>query len=283
MQRPLTGPAPKLKAPAGMCDTHMHIYGAGYPKHPQGPDLPPLATVEDYRQLKRWLGIERTVVVQPNGYGDDNRCTLDAVAQLGPDVARAIVVVKPAIGDAELEVMHAAGARGVRIMCLPGGFTRWDAMDETLARVRPLGWHGIVQFDGREMVDREAQLKRIEGNYTIDHTGKFLEPVATDSAAMKTLLRLLDRGNCYVKISAPCETSKVGKPHYDDVNRIAKALAHAFPARMLYASNWPHNGYSGETYPDDCYLLDRLLDILPDAKSLQATLVDNPARLYGWR
>ena len=157
MQRPLTGQAPKLKAPAGMCDTHMHIYEPRFPKHPQGPDLPPLATVDDYKKLKRWLGIERTVVVQANGYGDDNRCTLAAVQQLGADAARAIVVVKPTVSDAELQALHAAGARGVRVMCLPGGFTKWHAMEATLARVRPLGWHGIVQFDGREMEGREAQ------------------------------------------------------------------------------------------------------------------------------
>lgn len=28
MQRPLSGPPPRLKAPAGTCDTHMHFYGA---------------------------------------------------------------------------------------------------------------------------------------------------------------------------------------------------------------------------------------------------------------
>jgi len=111
-----------------------------------------------------WLGIERVVVVQPNSYGDDNRCTMEAVADLGPDKARAVVVVQPTISDAELDRLTKAGARAVRIMCLPGGHLKWDAMEEVLARVRPFGWHPIVQFDGRELPEREARLKRIEGD-----------------------------------------------------------------------------------------------------------------------
>ena len=156
-----------------------------------------------------------------------------------------------------------------------------DALDETVARISPLGWHPIIQFDGREFEEHEAQLKRIKGNYIIDHTGKFLDPVAPDSAPMKAFIRLLERGNCYVKISAPYETSKTGAP-YEDVNRIASALIKAAPERMLWASNWPHPGVSLDTYPSDAALLDRLGDLMPDESTRQATFVDNPARLYGW-
>ena len=32
---------PKLKAPAGTCDTHMHIYDGRYPSAPTAPFTPP--------------------------------------------------------------------------------------------------------------------------------------------------------------------------------------------------------------------------------------------------
>jgi len=278
--RPLSGPAPRLVAPKGTVDTHIHFYDPKYPRHAKGPAPPAeAATVDDYRRLQKWLGIERAVVVQPNAYGNDNRATLDAVAALGLDRARAVVVVDPDTPDAELDRLTKAGARGVRIMCL-GGYLQWDAMDKVIARVAPFGWHPIVQFDGREFVEREAQLARIKGNYVIDHTGKFLEPVSVDSPAFKALLRLVERGNCYVKLSAPYETSKSGPPHYADVGALAEALARAAPERMLWASNWPHVSASRANYPDDANLLDLLLEWAPDDAAIRKILVDNPAALY---
>ena len=63
--RTLTGKPPRLKAPAGTCDTHMHFYSRQYPALPNTLN-PPDASVEDYRQVMKWLGIDRAVVVQPN-------------------------------------------------------------------------------------------------------------------------------------------------------------------------------------------------------------------------
>jgi D-galactarolactone isomerase len=77
----MTAKLPKLKAPAGTCDTHMHVFGPRdlYPIVPTAVVQPPLAPVEAYRPIMARLGIERVVVVQPSGYGTDNRCTVDAV------------------------------------------------------------------------------------------------------------------------------------------------------------------------------------------------------------
>ena len=280
MKRPLSGPAPRLKLPAGTCDTHMHFYGPQYPKHPDGVPPAPEATVADYRQLMTWLGIERVVVVQPNAYGDDNRCTMDSVAELGLDKARAIVVVKPGVSDAELERLTKGGARGVRFMCQAPGHLKWDAMDEMVPRVRAFGWHPIVQFDGLEFPEHEAQLKRIQGDYVIDHIGKFLSPVTPDHEAFKSLLRLLDRGNCYIKLSAPYESSRSDPPGYDDVTVLAKAIAKAAPERLLWASNWPHPGQ--QNYPSDNGMLDLMMEWVPDDSVRRKMFVDNPAKLYGF-
>ncbi len=116
----------------------------------------------------------------------------------------------------------------------------------------------------------------------IDHTGKFLEPVAPEDAAFKILLGLVDNGRTYVKLSAPYEVSKVGPPHYDDVGALAKALVRAAPERMLWASNWPHPSAPVDRKPDDAALLDVLLDWVADEGTRRRILVDNPARLYGF-
>jgi D-galactarolactone isomerase len=281
MQRPVSGRVPRLKVPPGACDTHIHFYRGTYPRAPRGPAPPPDAWVPEYRQLQRWLGLERVVVVQPNAYGDDNRCTLDAVAALG-SAARAVVVVRPEVSEAELQRLTEAGARAVRIMSLPGGALQLDMLHQVAARVRAVGWHPIVQLDGRTLPEHEASLRRIEGDYVIDHTGKFLVPVSPEHEAFKCLLRLVERGNCYVKLSAPYEVSVAGPPRYEDVGRLAKALVRAAPERMLWASNWPHPSAPADKYPNDADLLDLLLDWAPEEATRQRILVDNPARLYGF-
>ena len=60
---------PRLKAPAGTCDTHMHIYDARYPTAPTATFTPPDASVADYLKVQARLGITRTVIVQPSTYG----------------------------------------------------------------------------------------------------------------------------------------------------------------------------------------------------------------------
>jgi D-galactarolactone isomerase len=279
--RILSGEPPRLKAPAGTCDTHMHFYDSRYAARP-GTPLPPDASVEDYTQVKRWLGIDRSVIVQPNAYGDDNRLTMDCVTALGADNARAIVVVKPDVTDERLEELNKGGARGVRIMALHGGAVGLDQLDALAARIHPFGWHPIVQLDGRQFPDYEAQLLRLPGTFVIDHVGKFLEPVAPDHPAFHSLLRLVETGRCYVKISAPYETSITGGPDYADVGALARELIRAAPERMLWASNWPHAQADKFGYPDDARLLDVLLDWAGDEAVIHKILVDNPARLYGF-
>ena len=274
---------PLLKAPAGACDCHMHFYGPEdrYPLAPTAPFPPPPASVEDYRRVQERLGLERVIVVQPSAYGKDNRCTMDAVAELG-EAARAVVVVDTSATDDELNRLTRDGARGIRFHMLAGGVLPWDILDEMAARVHDFGWHVQLQFDGRELPERMAALERLPGTLVIDHTGKFLEPVPPDHEAFRCLLRLVETGRVWVKLSAPYETSKVGSPRYDDVGALARELVKAAPERMLWATNWPHTGQTGARYPDDATLLDLLLHWADDDATRQRILSDNPAALYGF-
>ena len=271
--------APKLQAPRGAFDTHMHIYDTRYPAAPGGPALPGHFPVEAYRHVQARLGVTRPVVVQPNAYVDDNRCTLAAIAALGPG-ARGVAVVKPGVADAELERLTQAGIRAIRFMTLPGGALGWDVMYELAARVHAFGWHAIVQLDGRLLPRHEAQIRRLPGRFIIDHVGKFLEPVPPSDPAFRSLLRLVETGRCWVKLSAPYEVSKAGAPRYEDVGALAKALVEAAPERMLWASNWPHPSAPKDRIPDDAELLDLLLAWAPDDATRRRVLVDNPAALY---
>ena len=263
----------------GATDTHIHFYDRAVPPAP-GTLMPGHFDVAMYRDLQQRLGLERVVVVQPNAYRDDNRVTLDAVKALG-DSARAVVVVTEKNSEDELEAMSQAGAVAQRFFNLPGGSVQFDRMHEIMARVQPLGWHANLQLDGRELPKYEAQIRRLPGQFVIDHNGKFLEPVAPEHAAFKTLLSLVDTGRCWVKLSAPYETSKSGAPKYEDVSRLARVLVEHAPERMLWATNWPHPTLPPGTL-EDRDLLHLLEDWAPREADRRRILVDNPAQLYGF-
>ncbi len=76
----------------------------------------------------------------------------------------------------------------------------------------------------------------------IDHNGKFLSPPGVDAPQFRALCSLMDTGRCWIKLSAPYETSRTGAPDYADVSLLARTLAQAYPQRCLWASNWPHVG-----------------------------------------
>ena len=274
------GSVPQLKAPEGTCDCHIHIYDSQYPTAPTAVVTPPDASLADYLAMCRNVGIARTVLVQASAYGKDNRLLLKCMAEMG-ERARGIVVVDDSVTDEELDRLTKLGVRGIRFFMLAGAPLPLSLLETMAARVAPFGWTINFQCDGRELADHEARLKALPTTVTIDHQGKFLEPVEPDHPGFKALLRLLDTGKVWYKLAAPYETSKLGPPYYDDVGKLAKVLVKAAPERGLWASNWPYP-MAGAKTPKDAWTLDMLLDWVPDEKTRQKILVDNPAKLYGF-
>ncbi len=270
---------PGLAAPQRSCDTHIHFYNSAFPTAPTALMTPPDAGVEDYRSIQHRLNLERVVVVQPTTYGTDNSCQLKAMKSFGEN-ARGVMVADTSTSDEELERLTRLGVRGVRFHMLPGGALPWDILEAMAARVHNFGWHVQLQMNGREFTDRKEMLKRLACNLVIDHVGRFMDPVTTDNPAFKVLLGFLEAGRCWVKLSAPYESSKSGPPDWADVAPEARALVRAAPERMLWASNWPHPGQ--ENPPDEADLLDLLLDWVDDEAVRSRILADNPAELYGF-
>ena len=267
-----------LRPPPGACDTHMHFYDARYPEAPTSRFRPPDAGVEEYRQLQARLGLDRVVIVQPSTYGTDNACQLACRRAFG-DAARMVVVVDAAATGSDLETWTRRGARGARFYMLRGAPLPWEQLEPVAARVHEFGWHIQLQTDGRELADLKPRLAALPGDLVIDHIGRFTEPVGVAHPSFRALLALIERGRCWVKLSAPYESSRAGPP-FDDLREMARALVRTAPERMLWATNWPHPNHHGKY--DAAALLDLLLDWTDDAATRRRILVDNPARLYGF-
>lgn len=272
-------PAP-MPPDAGACDCHMHVFDPDWPLAAGATmQAPASSTLHDYQAVQASLGLARAVVVQSTAYGFDNRCMLAALARLG-DNARGVATIAPTTDDASLGQLHAAGVRGVRFMMLNQPLLPWDALEPIAERIAPLGWHINLQLDGGEIGRLQQRLERLPVPLVIDHNGKFLSPPRVDAPQFRALCALMDTGRCWIKLSAPYETSRIGAPDYSDVGVLASTLARAYPQRCLWASNWPHVGQS--TPPRDADLLALLYAWAPDQATARRILVDNPQLLYGF-
>ena len=284
LSRTLEGKPLRYKLPANSIDCHMHVYDScRYQGHPNSPPPPPDALVTHYEKVQKWLGCSRVVVIQGNAYHKDNKGVLDALSYF-KESARGVVAIDADVTESDLADMTKMGVRAARIMDILQGAVGMQEMLAVNARVRSFGWHLIVQFDGGRILEYMPVLEQIQGQYIIDHLGKFLTPVRVESPEVKALFRLIDRGNCYVKIAGFYETSQTGFPEYSDVAVLVNALIQYAPERLIWGSNWPHNmAKTTETYPDDGHLLDLVCTWIKDPLLRQQIFVDTPEKLYGFQ
>jgi len=269
---------PKLKAPANACDCHHHIYDAKYPVDPKSTLRPGDAFVEDYRAFQKRIGTNRNVVVQPSTYGIDNRVTLDAVAAFGPQ-ARAVVVVNDTISDAELKRMHEQGARGIRFNLAQTGATTPEMIEPLSKRVNELGWHIQINAAAAKIAEIMPILEKVPSPIVFDHLAHIPEPEGANHPLFAQVMKLIDKGRAWVKLSGAYADTKVGPPTYADSTIVAQAYAKAAPERCVWGSDWPHPG-EREKKPDDAVLFDLLLAWAPDETLRHRILVENPAVLY---
>src|SRR5215217_4643323 len=92
------------------------------------------------------------------------------------------------------------------------------------------------------------------------------------------VLKLIDKGKTWVKLSGAYADTKVGPPTYADSSAVARAYAKAVPERCVWGSDWPHPSEQAKgQLPDDAVLFDLLSDWAPDEKVRHRILVENPA------
>jgi D-galactarolactone isomerase len=275
------GRKPKLATPPKACETHSHVYGpaAKYKRFP-GRNPPYEASIEAYAEMLDRLGMERCVIVQPSLYIHDNTCSLDAMVWFGKARARGVAVTKTDVSKQELQHLHDAGMRGIRFYLLVDDYKMEDALGMA-KKVAPFGWHLQVQDHGNWLSDAMPLLKSLPVDIVIDHVGRTPPENGVDDPGFKALLRFMETGKCWVKISAPYLASLDGPPRFADVGEKVRALVDVRPDRLVWAANWPHPNHSApDNKPEEADCLDVLLDWVPDKKLRDAILADNAGKLY---
>jgi D-galactarolactone isomerase len=272
--------AAKLKAPPHACDSHMHIYDSRFPVSATATLRPPDAHVSDYRLLQKRIGTTRNVIVTPSTYGTDNSCTRDALQQIGAS-ARGVAVVDTSVTDAELKRLSDAGFRGVRFNLVQVGATTVEMIEPLSKRVNDLGWHVQIHMTGDQIVRSGDLLERLPSVIVLDHLGRIPEPAGVSHPAFTLILKLIDKGRTWVKLSGAYQDTKVGPPTYADSSALARAYVKAAPERLVWGTDWPHPTEKSNK-PDDAILFDLLDQWAPENSTINRILVTNPEELYGF-
>ena len=135
---------------------------------------------------------------------------------------------------------------------------------------------------GDQIVEAADLLRRLPSPIVFDHLARIPQPAGVDHPAFALVLKLLDTGRTWVKLSGAYMETKVGPPTYADVSKVARAYVKAAPERLIWASDWPHPTEQADAKPDDAILFDLLADWTPDEATRNRILVDNPVALYGF-
>lgn len=271
---------PALALPTGSCDCHAHVFGpaARFPYSTPRSYTPPDSPLAEYLAMHDTLGVQRGVLVQPSVYGTDNAAMMDAL-RAHPERLRGVAVLDPDVPEAELAALHAGGVRGVRVNVLFKGGVPISAARPLAERIAPLGWHLQFLIDVSNHPDLDRELAGFPTPVVIDHMGHCDAARAANDPGFAALLRLLDGGGCWVKLSGPYRITARSVVPFDDVTPIARTLVARRPDRMVWGTDWPHPSIR-TAMPNDADLVEMLADWVPDAEVRRRILVDNPAMLY---
>ena len=267
----------------GACDCHAHVCGpqSRYPYAPDRLYTPEDASPADYRRLLDSLGMERGVLVQPSIYGADNRALLDALAT-DRERLRGVAVVPYDIHARELEPLHQAGVRGVRINIVDlkdgKGVLPLDDLRRLAVKVKPFGWHVEFLMHVDEFPELDRQLADFPVDVVFGHLGYVNTKQTPAERGFQALLRLVKDGKAWVKLTAPYRLTPSAMP-YADTDVFAKALVDAAPERLLWGTDWPHV-FIKTAMPEDRKLLALFEHWVPDKTMRKRILVDHPAALY---
>lgn len=279
---PVPAKRPSWTPPPGATDCHMHIFGPAsqFPYAAVRDYTPTDCLMPLYKEMCATVGIERTVVVHPSVYGYDNRCSEQAVRDLGPN-GRGVAVLPPDVDKAEIRRLDGIGFRGVRFNMVSSGGTPREALESMAAKIADFGWHIQVFTKSASIAEMEQRYAKLPVEVVFDHIGGADASQDLQQPGFQALLRLLEAGRAWVKVSGAYRVDFDGAP-WPKAAPFAKRLIEAAPDRVVWGTDWPHPHLGGRPMPNDGDLMDALASWTADPEVRRKILVDNPARLYGF-
>ncbi len=273
------------RTPLPAADCHVHVIdhrrfpfagGTGYTPRPDES-----GTVEELEACAAAHGVTHALLVQPSGYGYDNRALVDALAR-GRGRWKGIAVASAAATEAGLRGLADAGVVGLRFNLTdfdPGGLGV-KGVGRLLGMAAEMGWFAELQCAAADFPAAAALLAPSGVRLLVDHLAGFDPAGGLDQPGFRSVLDAAATGRAVVKLSGAFRRSRVPFPHADLDPFVAALLAAFTPRACVWGSDWPFiNSPRRPDYRDTLRLLDRWL---PDARDRRSVLWETPSALFGF-
>jgi len=304
--------AGKYQLPKGAWDSHVHVVPdevrkaqyiprrhanrhlqEKFPFSPDRPYTPKKADLSELLAFEKGLGIEHACVVAMSVYGADNTSIADALEQQQGQGRAVVCIDLQSVADAELDRLHALGARAIRINLKTfGAEPRRDDLVAMLHahadKIRRLGWAIQIFIAMKQYPLIVDVIPALGVQVVVDHLGfpSESEPVQ-QQVGYPEIVSALRSGHIWIKLSGTYRF-----PNTPGLESYVKEVLKAAPDRIVWASDWPHTGGKVKSPDDrlkhqefrkvdDVGFLRQCIDWCDgDQELIQKIWVDNPRKLW---
>ena len=205
---------PKFEVPSGAVDAHCHVFGpvAKFPFASTRKYTPCDASKDQLFKLRRFLGFERSVIVQATCHGHNNDAMENALIYSN-GMARGVASVGPDIDHKTLKRLDSSGVRGVRFNFVKRlvDNTPKDIFQKISKMVAEYGWHIVVYVESQDLGDLAPFLSSLPTTVVFDHMTR---PDVTKGNARKEFIlfmKLMENEKFWCKTTCPERISKFGQ------------------------------------------------------------------------
>jgi predicted TIM-barrel fold metal-dependent hydrolase len=265
-------------------DCHNHVfdparfpYASGVAYRPAGAEI---GTRLQHEAVMTAYGVRHALIVGPNsGYGEDNRCLLDAVA-CSEGRFKGIAVVPNDTATEQLQALQAQGIVGVAFNPSMHGVAHYADTRPLMRRLADLDMFVQVQVHQDQMVELAPWVLDSGARILVDHCGRPDPARGLQQAGFQAVLELARSGRATVKISGLQKFVSGGLP-FAEGRPYVDALIDAYTLdHCVWASDWPF--LKAPERLDMGPLLHWVEQLLPDAHDRRRLFWTTPARLLGW-
>jgi predicted TIM-barrel fold metal-dependent hydrolase len=241
-------------------DAHVHVFTTDMPLVDNPRHAPTYSfTHEELIATLDENGVDRAVIAAASPWGDYNDYILTALRAHRTRLRGTAIFRRP-MERFELEAMGRDGFVGVRLpfIGLPElpDITTFDHR-VLFRRLADLDWHVHPHVAGEDLSKILPVLEASGVKIVVDHLGRPDPKSGVNSEGFKALLRSIDKGRTWVKLSGGYRLGPQAKEVARELLRVAG------PDRLVWASDCPFVGHEGQ-FPYQS-TIDWLVEAIPDA------------------